>query len=186
MPTSYQGKSASQGDKERTFSQSADSNLKVPGANATVATILADKDGTVHSAAASDNIGDVTKRLHALRIGVLVVLSGDALTGILSERDIVSEIGARRGVVSLTMGEVWEVGESSLNHCLLLGKTKRYPPPLVRLLLVPDTSTPNVVKILREWGGGRQQDRQNHSVFDRPILDRNKQDRALFGFEVLA
>ena len=107
MPTSYQGKSASQDDKERTFSQSADSNLKVPGANATVATILADKDGTVHSAAASDNIGDVTKRLHALRIGVLVVLSGDALTGILSERDIVSEIGAKgAAALDLTVGDL--------------------------------------------------------------------------------
>ena len=107
MPTSYQAPTAAQDEKDRTFSQSVDSNLKGVGSNMTVSTILADKDGTLHSAVRSDRVSDVVKRLHALRIGVLVVMESDRLVGIVSERDIVSRLGeVGASALDLTVGDL--------------------------------------------------------------------------------
>lgn len=107
MPASYQGKTASQDEKDRTYSQSVDSNLKGVGGNMTVSTILAEKGDVMHKASTSETVGAVAKRLQELRIGVLVVVEDGAIIGIVSERDIVARIGRdAAAALDVTVGEV--------------------------------------------------------------------------------
>jgi CBS domain-containing protein len=54
-----------------------------------VKTILKDKGGTIISIGAGDTIASAAKLLAENRIGAVVVLEGESLKGILSERDIV-------------------------------------------------------------------------------------------------
>lgn len=66
-----------------------------------VKTILKDKGGTIISIAAGDTIASAAKLLSENRIGAVVVLDGESLKGILSERDIVRGV-AEQGDLCLT------------------------------------------------------------------------------------
>lgn len=49
--------------------------------------ILNQKGGTVHSVTPSDTVLDAIRRMAELGVGALVVMDGDELTGMISERD---------------------------------------------------------------------------------------------------
>lgn len=55
----------------------------------TIATVLGNKGSDVETIAASATVGEVIERLGAKRIGALPVLDGRAVSGIISERDII-------------------------------------------------------------------------------------------------
>ncbi|MEM7520186.1 MAG: CBS domain-containing protein [Pseudomonadota bacterium] len=96
MPTSYQSPMAGDKSKSSTFSQSKSSNLS--SANATVQNLLDGKDGHVFSIQPSETLGEAVKVLRDKRIGALMVTNGSgALTGILSERDIVRKLAETPG-----------------------------------------------------------------------------------------
>ena len=60
----------------------------------TVQRILADKGATVTTCQPHDPIADVARLLADKKIGAVVILRGEAVAGILSERDIVRAIAA--------------------------------------------------------------------------------------------
>lgn len=66
----------------------------------TIEAILARKGGAVHAIAADATLADAAALLTERRIGVLVVTGGNAVEGILSERDIVACV-AREGKAAL-------------------------------------------------------------------------------------
>ena len=68
----------------------------------TVAAILKHKGSTVASTGADVALGEVARKLSQARIGAVVVLDGDLLLGIVSERDIVYAL-ASNGAMALTM-----------------------------------------------------------------------------------
>jgi CBS domain-containing protein len=61
----------------------------------TVKAILAGKSGGIFSVRPEATLEEVSRELTARRIGAVLVMDGDRLAGILSERDIVRSIGAR-------------------------------------------------------------------------------------------
>lgn len=93
-PTSYQGPSATSDAGEKTYSQTEASNMRLATGKVTVEDVLGSKGATIHSAAPTDLLSDAVAKLHAHRIGVLLVLEGESLIGILSERDVVNRLGA--------------------------------------------------------------------------------------------
>ncbi len=57
-----------------------------------VSQILKDKGDRVLTAAAEESMSDAARRLEAERVGALLVMDGDRVAGIISERDIVREV----------------------------------------------------------------------------------------------
>jgi CBS domain-containing protein len=57
-----------------------------------VSQILKVKGDAVFTASPGETLGALTALLHARRVGALVVLEGDAVVGIVSERDIVRAV----------------------------------------------------------------------------------------------
>lgn len=57
-----------------------------------VSQILKVKGDAVFTASPDETLGALTALLHARRVGALVVLDGDAVVGIVSERDIVRAV----------------------------------------------------------------------------------------------
>ncbi len=55
----------------------------------------------IYSVASQDTVSDAAKILSEKRVGALIVKDGDEMQGILSERDIVREIG-KRGVACMS------------------------------------------------------------------------------------
>ena len=96
MPSSYQAPNRKDAESKSTYSQSVTSN--VGSDTATVQSILDGKDSGVISIGPNDTLHDAVKVLSEKRIGALVVTDGDgALTGILSERDIVRKLAETPG-----------------------------------------------------------------------------------------
>ncbi len=96
MPASY--KPPTRGDQkgQQTYSQTASSNLA--SGSATVADLMAKKDGGIVSIGPGDTLSQAVQILKDKRIGALVVTDGDgALKGILSERDIVRKLADTPG-----------------------------------------------------------------------------------------
>ncbi len=60
----------------------------------TVKAILKDKGGDVVSMSPESTLADVAKTLAAKKIGALLIMDGERLAGILSERDIVRHIAS--------------------------------------------------------------------------------------------
>lgn len=60
----------------------------------TVKSILREKGSAVHSLTADRTLQEVAGELSKKRIGAVVILDGEALVGIVSERDIVRAIGS--------------------------------------------------------------------------------------------
>ena len=95
MPASYQAPSRKDLEKSKTVSQSVDTNTKK--SIGTVQQILATKKGEVFSIAPDDTISSAVSMLKERRVGALLVVSGGALVGILSERDIVRKLAETPG-----------------------------------------------------------------------------------------
>ena len=66
-----------------------------------VAQILKDKGDQVYTCAPNDSLAEAARSLHQRRVGAMVVVDGDKVVGILSERDIVAAV-ARDGSGCLT------------------------------------------------------------------------------------
>ncbi len=95
MPSSYQAPNRKDAESKTTYSQSLSTN--VGSDSATVKSILDGKTGGVISIGPDDTLHDAVKVLSEKRIGALVVTDGGALTGILSERDIVRKLAETPG-----------------------------------------------------------------------------------------
>lgn len=65
----------------------------------TVNQILRDKGGHIISIQETDTVLDVSKLLGEKRIGAVLVMNGDSLCGIISERDIIRGLSIRGGEV---------------------------------------------------------------------------------------
>ena len=73
----------------------------------TIKTILQQKGSKVFSVGPETTLGDVARELSERRIGAGVILDGERLIGILSERDVGRRVGKRGAdALSETVGEV--------------------------------------------------------------------------------
>ncbi|MEM9050085.1 MAG: CBS domain-containing protein [Pseudomonadota bacterium] len=96
MPESYRAPIRKDKQSDRTYSQSAASNLSADPA--TVAKVLAQKGDAVFSIGPGETLGRAVEHLRDRRIGALMVTdAGGALVGILSERDIVRKLADTPG-----------------------------------------------------------------------------------------
>ncbi|APX24743.1 MAG: CBS domain-containing protein [Rhodobacteraceae bacterium] len=96
MPASYQPETRGDGDEQKSVSQSLETNLKA--AETTVRHILDQKGGEVISIRPDATIGAAVELLRDRKIGAVVVTDeSGALTGILSERDIVRRLADTPG-----------------------------------------------------------------------------------------
>jgi CBS domain-containing protein len=86
-------------EKERTYTQTTETNLRKPSTNLTVRDILAEKGGEVHNLAPDTSVAQAAETLGKLRIGALLVMQDGAVLGILSERDVVRHLGAEGAAV---------------------------------------------------------------------------------------
>lgn len=92
-PTSYQGRLKSDEEDKKTFSQT-DPTAVGERARTPVSTILAEKGAEVFTIAADTTVQNAAEQLSARKIGALLVADGDAVDGIVSERDIVRHVRA--------------------------------------------------------------------------------------------
>lgn len=65
-----------------------------------VSQILGGKGGVVFTATPNETVGAICALLHSRRVGAMVIMDGDRLAGIVSERDIVRAV-AEEGAQSL-------------------------------------------------------------------------------------
>jgi CBS domain-containing protein len=72
----------------------------------TIERVLADKGADVLTTTADATVGEAVRRMSDRNVGAVVVLAGDALVGILSERDVVRRLATEPGVLDLEVGEV--------------------------------------------------------------------------------
>lgn len=98
-PASYQGATAVNTDEKRTYSQTPESNLSGEGGVVTVAAVLKEKGNIVYTIAPNASVATAVSELRARGIGVMVVTEGDAMIGILSERDVVRQLDERGAAV---------------------------------------------------------------------------------------
>ncbi len=74
---------------------------------ATVRDILAKKGGFVAAVARDHSVLDAAKEMNARRVGSLVVIEGDSVVGIFTERDVLSRVvAARRDPETTSVGQV--------------------------------------------------------------------------------
>ncbi len=66
----------------------------------TVRKILDEKGGSIFSMPSTASVGEVCAELASRRVGAVVIVDGDELKGILSERDVVTSL-ARHGAAAL-------------------------------------------------------------------------------------
>lgn len=96
MPSSYQAPNRKTEEKNKTMSQSTDTNTSSDVA--TVQKVLDQKGGSVFSIRPQDTLGDAVKVLKDRGIGALLVTDANGeLKGILSERDIVRKLADTPG-----------------------------------------------------------------------------------------
>lgn len=98
MPTSYRASVAGD-EKERTYSQTTDTALRGAGGNSTVGDILEGKGGEVINLAPDATIAEAAQTMGRLKIGAVLIIENDAVKGILSERDIVRQLGQEGAAV---------------------------------------------------------------------------------------
>lgn len=101
-PASYRPPLKIDDEKERTFTQTTESNLSSGSKFVRVTEILSDKGATVHSLDKGDTLQDAIKALQTNKIGAIVVMGEGAVVGILSERDAVRVLG-ENGAEALSM-----------------------------------------------------------------------------------
>ncbi|WP_299426879.1 CBS domain-containing protein [uncultured Shimia sp.] len=96
MPSSYQAPNRKAEEKNKTMSQSTNTNTSSDVA--TVQKVLDQKGGSVFSIRPQDTLGDAVKVLKERGIGALLVTDANGeLKGILSERDIVRKLADTPG-----------------------------------------------------------------------------------------
>jgi CBS domain-containing protein len=105
MPASYRPQIKADLEKDRTLTQTAETNLKTEDTR--IGELLAKKGAVVFSIKPEDTIATAVKELRDKRIGALLVTDGaGALVGILSERDIVRKLAETPGqTLPQTVGE---------------------------------------------------------------------------------
>jgi CBS domain-containing protein len=74
--------------------------------SATIERLLADKGADVLTTTAETAVAEAVERMVARNVGAVVVLDGDALVGILSERDVVHRLAVDPAVLDQRVGEV--------------------------------------------------------------------------------
>lgn len=94
-PESYRPPLKIDDEKERTYTQSQDSNLTGENRFARVAQILEEKGRKVFSVAPEDTLQHAIEKLRDYKIGAILVVENDKMVGILSERDVVRELAER-------------------------------------------------------------------------------------------
>lgn len=94
-PESYRPPLKIDDEKERTYTQTKDTNLSQSGKYIRVSDILSEKGATVHSITKTHTLQEAIDQLKEHRIGAIVVMEADAVSGILSERDVVRVLGGR-------------------------------------------------------------------------------------------
>jgi CBS domain-containing protein len=96
-----------------------------------VKTILSNKGGKVVSIGADDSIASAAKLLAENRIGAVIVLDGDSIKGILSERDIVrgvaeqGDVCLRQQVSSLMTSDVVTCAPTDTSDQIMAMMTER-------------------------------------------------------------
>lgn len=96
-----------------------------------VSQILKAKGDAVFTATPQDTVGAICALLHARRVGAMVLMDGDRLAGIVSERDIVrslAEVGAQalqRPISEFMTREVYLAGLEDRVDTLLENMTDR-------------------------------------------------------------
>ncbi|MCR9085858.1 MAG: CBS domain-containing protein [Rhodobacteraceae bacterium] len=100
-PESYRPPLKADTEKERTYTQSSDTNLSHGTQFTRVAQILEEKGNKVHEVAPGDTLQHAIEQLREHKIGAILVVDGGKMVGILSERDVVREL-AERGADGLT------------------------------------------------------------------------------------
>jgi len=91
-PASYRPALKIDDEKQRSYTQAEGTNM-APGHSYLRAThILSEKGNTVHSVAPTDVLQTAIEQLKAHRIGAILVIEGEKLLGILSERDVVRQL----------------------------------------------------------------------------------------------
>lgn len=100
-PESYRPPLKADTEKERTYTQSSDTNLSHGTQFIRVSQILEEKGNKVHQVAPGDTLQHAIEQLREHKIGAILVVDGGKMVGILSERDVVSEL-AERGADGLS------------------------------------------------------------------------------------
>lgn len=72
----------------------------------TIERVLADKGADVLTTTAGATVADAVERMVARNVGAVVVLEGDVLVGILSERDVVHRLAVEPAVLEQRVDEV--------------------------------------------------------------------------------
>lgn len=62
--------------------------------NPPVSTLLAEKGSAIHSVPSSATVGDAVQVMNAHKVGAVLVMDGDRLTGIFTERDVLYRVVA--------------------------------------------------------------------------------------------
>lgn len=106
-PSSYQGAQSPNQDDKRTYSQTTDSNLADEDGTVSVSAVLKEKGSIVYTVAPDVSVAAAVSELRSRGIGVMVVTEGDALVGILSERDVVRQLDEHgAGVLELKVSDL--------------------------------------------------------------------------------
>ena len=73
----------------------------------TVLDVILSKGDTVHSIGPNESVIDAVHKMNQFKIGCLMVMQGDQVVGIFTERDVLRRvIGEGRNVQDVTVGEV--------------------------------------------------------------------------------
>ena len=73
----------------------------------TVLDVILSKGDTIHSIGPSESVIDAVHKMNQFKIGCLMVMQGDQVLGIFTERDVLRRvIGEGRNVADVTVGEV--------------------------------------------------------------------------------
>jgi CBS domain-containing protein len=72
----------------------------------TIERVLADKGGDVLTTTADATVGEAVRRMADRNVGAVVVLAGESLVGIISERDVVRQLAVEPDVLDLEVGAV--------------------------------------------------------------------------------
>lgn len=89
--------------------------------------LLSDKDERVFSIGPDDTVLDAIRAMAERRVGALLVMTGDTLVGIVSERDYARKVilkgrsSAETTVAEIMSSSVISVGpDDSIDHCMVL------------------------------------------------------------------
>ena len=98
----------------------------------TVLDVILSKGDTVHSIGPTESVIDAVHKMNQFKIGCLMVMQGDQVMGIFTERDVLRRvIGEGRNVQDVTVGEVMTTEvvccgpETDLDDVSAIMKTRR-------------------------------------------------------------